>query len=201
MSGIPMRKRKLSSQQFFTTAQKIVADVRSVAFQDNVIPKKYRFAESLPMLETAKRIVFFINLADAFYPSNSSNVIERKKNYNKAIGCCDDLSCQMQSLIDDPKMAAAASKFEGIAATLIEEVKMLKTVRDNTKPLRIGGKDYEEWVSDAEEELERRIALRDEAAAIAAAKEAEAKAEAEQEGEAKAAADKEADASEKEGDA
>lgn len=83
MGGLPMRKRKLSSQQFFTTAQQLVSDVRSVAFREDVIPKKYRFAESLPMLETAKKIVFYINQADAFYPSNSANVLERKKYYNK----------------------------------------------------------------------------------------------------------------------
>ena len=167
MSGLPMRKRSLSSQQFFTTAQAIVGKVRHVAFREDVIPKKYRFAESIPMLERAKQVVFYINEADAFYPSNSSNVIERKKNYNRALGCCDDLSCQMQSLIDDPNMVAAASKFEEIAKLLIEEVKMLKAVRDNTRPLRTGGKDYDEWVSDAEAELERRIALRDEAATAA----------------------------------
>ena len=160
--------RSVSSQEFFNTALKINADVLSLVSRDDVIPKRYRFLISVPVAETAREIVVEINRAEAFYPSNAANVLQRKKHYNLAIAACEQLYLDIQTIIGNKRLPATAAKFEAVATAILTEIKLIKGARDNTKPVKLKDRNYDEWVSEAEGELARRIALRDEAEAAAA---------------------------------
>lgn len=166
MSGVPMRLRSVSSQEFFNNALQINSDVLSLVSRDDVIPKRYRFLIAVPVAETAREVVVEINRAEAFYPSNAANVLQRKKHYNLAIAACEQLYLDIQTIIGNRKLPATASKFEDVAASIATEIKLIKGARDNTKPVRLKNRDYDEWVADAEDELARRMALRDEAASV-----------------------------------
>lgn len=95
-----LRKRNLSTKQFFIKALDIQTETARLAHKESVVPKSYRFTFGVPMCETARSMVANIERADASYPNTSWGVIERKKSLAMAIADANTLYDLIACLIE-----------------------------------------------------------------------------------------------------
>ncbi len=100
MSSVLLRKRNLSTKQFFIKALDIQVETARLAHKESVVPKSYRFTFGVPMCEAARSMVANIEHADAFYPNTSWGVIERKKSFAMAIADANTLYDLIACLIE-----------------------------------------------------------------------------------------------------
>ena len=132
MSGVYQRNREVSEYKFFTQAIAIRVEVNKLMASSSVVPKAYRLLNAVPTVETARSILYNVNRADCFYPNTSFNALERKRYLTLAVN---------------------ANRFEGLAAMVEEEIRLLKGARKNVRVT--GKKSTEERIAEAEAELER----------------------------------------------
>lgn len=152
VSGVYQRNREVSEYKFFTQAIAIRVEVNKLMASSSVVPKAYRLLNAVPTVETARSIVYNVNRADCFYPNSSFNALERKRYLTLAIADCEQLMLDMQCLMDIG-LPVNANRFEELAATVEEEIKLLKGARKNVRIT--GKKSTEERIAEAEAELER----------------------------------------------
>lgn len=152
MSGVYRRNREVSEYKFFTQAIAIRVEVNKLMASSSVVPKAYRLLNAVPTVETARSIVYNVNRADCFYPNSSFNALERKRYLTLAIADCEQLMLDMQCLMDIG-LPVNANRFEGLAAMVEEEIRLLKGARKNVRVT--GKKTTDERIAEAEAELER----------------------------------------------
>lgn len=152
VSGVYQRNREVSEYKFFTQAIAIRVEVNKLMASSSVVPKAYRLLNAVPTVETARGIVYNVNRADCFYPNTSFNALERKRYLTLAIADCEQLMLDMQCLMDIG-LPVNANRFEGLAAMVEEEIRLLKGARKNVRVT--GKKSTEERIAEAEAELER----------------------------------------------
>ena len=152
MSGVYQRNREVSEYKFFTQAIAIRVEVNKLMASSSVVPKAYRLLNAVPTVETARGSVYNVNRADCFYPNTSFNALERKRYLPLAIADCEQLMRVMQSLMDIG-LPENANRFEGLAAMVEEEIRLLKGARKNVRVT--GKKSTEERIAAAEAVLER----------------------------------------------
>lgn len=128
MSGVYQRNREVSEYKFFTQAIAIRVEVNKLMASSSVVPKAYRLLNAVPTVETARSIVHNVNRADCFYPNSSFNALERKRYLTLAIADCEQLMLDMQCLMDIG-LPVNANRFEGLAAMVEEEIRLLKAAR------------------------------------------------------------------------
>ena len=99
MSQVFERNRKEADSDYLSLAVDIHIEVLSLVMRENVVPKRKRLILGAPIAETARSLVCNVNRANRFYPSNSYNVLERKRYLGLALADCDQLEQDFQCLI------------------------------------------------------------------------------------------------------
>ena len=156
MSGVHQRNRQLSEYEFYHKAVAIRVEVTKLMASQNVVPKSYRFLLSVPSVETARSVVYNITRANAFYPSNSANALERRKYLTLAIADCEQLLQDFQCLLD-LGLSVNANRFQAVVEDIDAEIGLLKGARKNVKVA--GAQSVEDRITAARDEIERLSAL------------------------------------------
>lgn len=156
LSGVHQRNRQISEYEFYHKAVSIRVEVTKLMASQSVVPKSYRFLLSVPTVETARSAVYNITRANAFYPNNSHNALERRKYLTLAIADCEQLLQDFQCLLD-LGLSVNANRFQAIVEDIDAEVGLLKGARKNVKIT--GAQSVEDRIAAAREEIERLSAL------------------------------------------
>lgn len=155
MSQVFERNRKEADSDYISLAGEIRLEVLSLATNENVVPKRKRLVLGVPMAETARSLVYNVNRANRFYPSNSYNVLERKRYLGLAMADCDQLEQDLQCLI--AMKCASPSRLERIAGMIADESSKVSKKRKYTRI--IGAESAEERLAAARAEAERLEAI------------------------------------------
>lgn len=162
LSQVFERNRKEADSDYMSLAMDIRVEVLSLVMNENVVPKRKRIVIGVPMAETARSLVYNVNKANRFYPSNSSNVLERKRYLGLALADCDQLENDLQCLV--AMKCASPGRLERIAGMISDEVDKLMRKRKYTKI--IGQQSAEDKLAAAMAEAKRlQDIVRDEAGA------------------------------------
>lgn len=174
MAQVFERNRKEADPEYIRLATEIQIEVVSLVMKEDIVPKRKRLILGAPVAETARSLVANVTRANAFYPSNSYNVLERKRYLTLASADCDQLERDFLLLTEldrrkqsERKQSAGngqegqpergggglARKFERVAAMLDEERKKLSSKRKNTRI--IGVESVEDRLAAARAEAER----------------------------------------------
>lgn len=100
MSRVPSSKRKPSEVEFITNAEKIHELVIKSIYHDFGVKtdsqnKMWLIASNKNVLKTyADRLISCIYAANSIYPACREEVIERKLQWNKALGYCQTIETQ-----------------------------------------------------------------------------------------------------------
>ena len=100
MSRVPSSKRKPSEVEFITNAEKIHELVIKSIYHDFGVKtdsqnKMWLIASNKNVLKTyADRLISCIYAANSIYPSCREEVIERKLQWDKALGYCQTIETQ-----------------------------------------------------------------------------------------------------------
>lgn len=123
MSQVFERNRKEADSDYLSLAVDIRIEVLSLVMRESVVPKRKRLMLGAPIAETARSLVYNVNRANRFYPSNSYNVLERKRYLGLALADCDQLEQDFQCLI--AMKCTTASELERISGMIRDEAKRL----------------------------------------------------------------------------
>lgn len=155
MSQVFQRNRKEADTDFLSLAADIRLEVLSLVSNENVVPKRKRLILGVPMAETARSLVYNVNRANRFYPSNSFNVLERKRYLGLAMADCDQLEQDLQCLI--ALKCASPGRLERIADMISDESQKVSKKRKYTRI--IGKESAEDMLAAARAETERLEAI------------------------------------------
>lgn len=151
MSQVFERNRKEADTDFLSLAAEIRVEVLSLVGNENVVPKRKRLVLGVPMAETARSLVYNVNRANRFYPSNSYNVLERKRYLGLAMADCDMLEQDLQCLV--AMRCAAPGRLERISGMIRDEAEKVSKKRKYTRI--IGRESAEDRLAAARAESER----------------------------------------------
>ena len=156
VSTVYQRDRKASNFEYFSRAVAIRNEITRLMASERVCPKRYRLLIGVPTVNTARELVYFCNKADSFYPSNSFNVLERKRYLTLAVAACDQLTQDLECL-NNLDVVKDKGCLERVSAMIGDEVAALKGFRKNVRLL--GKQTVEDRISAMRGELERLHAL------------------------------------------
>ena len=151
MSQVFERNRKESDSDYLSLAVDIRIEVLSLVMRESVVPKRKRLMLGAPIAETARSLVYNVNRANRFYPSNSYNVLERKRYLGLALADCDQLEQDFQCLI--AMKCTTASELERISGMIRDEADKVSKKRKYTRI--IGRESAEGRLAAARAEAER----------------------------------------------
>ena len=151
MSQVFERNRKEADSDYLSLAVDIHIEVLSLVMRENVVPKRKRLILGAPIAETARSLVCNVNRANRFYPSNSYNVLERKRYLGLALADCDQLEQDFQCLI--AMKCTNASELERISGMIRDEADKVSKKRKYTRI--IGKESVEDRLAAARAEAER----------------------------------------------
>ncbi len=155
MSQVFARNRKEAETDYISLAVDIRIEVLRLIKKEDVIPRRHTFTFGQPMAESARSLVLNVNRANRFYPSNSFNVMERKRYLGLALADCDQIEQDMQCAV--ALGFAPPSKFESVIGMLGDEIEKLTRKRKYTKV--IGRESTASRLDAARKEVERLEAI------------------------------------------
>lgn len=153
MSQVFERNRKEADSDYLSLAVDIRIEVLSLVMRESVVPKRKRIILGAPIAETARSLVYNVNRANRFYPSNSYNVLERKRYLGLALADCDQLEQDFQCLI--AMKCTTASELERISGMIRDEADKVSKKRKYTRI--IGRESAEGRLAAAKAEAERLV--------------------------------------------
>lgn len=151
MSQVFERNRKEADSDYISLAIEIRIEVLSLVMSETVVPKRKRLILGAPIAETARSLVYNVNKANRFYPSNSYNVLERKRYLGLAIADCDQLEQDFQCLV--AMKCATPGRLERISGMIRDESAKISKKRKYTRI--IGKETAEDMLAAARAEAER----------------------------------------------
>ena len=155
MSQVFERNRKEPESDYMSLAVDIRVEVLRLVRRESVIPKRYTFILGQPMADAARSLVLNVNRANRFYPSNSFNVLERKRYLGLALADCDQIEQDMDCAI--ALGLATPGKFERIIGMVRDEAEKISRKRKYTKV--IGNESTADRLDAARREVERLEAM------------------------------------------
>ena len=151
MSQVFERNRKEAETDYISLATEIRVEVLSLVMNENVVPKQKRLVLGAPIADTARSLVRNVNRANRFYPSNSYNVLERKRYLGLALADCDSLEQDFACLV--AMGCASPGRLERIAGMIRDEADKVSKKRKYTRI--VGSASVEDRLAAARAEVER----------------------------------------------
>lgn len=137
MSNVFSRFHTPTGNEFYDKGIIIERELVRLCMNERIVPKKYRYVYGIPIINHAHRLMDYISAEMTLYPT-SEELVERKKNiWQDAIICCEQIIRKIQTMIYDLP-TADPYKFENVGKLLIEESKILRECRKNTKLQKSG---------------------------------------------------------------
>ena len=131
MSNVLKRKRSISETEFLNKAQLIRAEVTRLVMNEKVIPKKYRYVYSIPIIDICRDLN---KNATTYYHCDGEDdesffLYNRKKEalYNMR-DCCDNILSELQSARQH--LYIKMSPYERVVGLIVDEEDLIQMLLD-----------------------------------------------------------------------
>ena len=125
MSNVYKRFRGETDTQFIINALDLQALLTQYCAKEKFVPKKYRLLIGVPIINKVDELVDNITFANSIYPTNESELQQRKEYQVKAIANCFQLQnyiVKLEKTID----SVTITSLEKIIDLLCSELNLLK---------------------------------------------------------------------------
>ena len=125
MSNVYKRLRGETDTQFIINALDLQALLTQYCAKEKFVPKKYRLLIGVPIINKVDELVDNITFANSIYPTNESELQQRKEYQLKAIANCFQLQnyiVKLEKTID----SVTITSLEKIIDLLCSELNLLK---------------------------------------------------------------------------
>lgn len=125
MSNVYKRLRGETDTQFIINALDLQALLTQYCAKEKFVPKKYRLLIGVPIINKVDELVDNITFANSIYPTNESELQQRKEYQVKAIANCFQLQnyiVKLEKTID----SVTITSLEKIIDLLCNELNLLK---------------------------------------------------------------------------
>lgn len=125
MSNVYKRLRGETDTQFIINALDLQALLTQYCAKEKFVPKKYRLLIGVPIINKVDELVDNITFANSIYPTNESELQQRKEYQVKAIANCFQLQnyiVKLEKTID----SVTITSLEKIIDLLCSELNLLK---------------------------------------------------------------------------
>ena len=125
MSNVYKRLRGETDTQFIINALDLQALLTHYCAKEKFVPKKYRLLIGVPIINKVDELVDNITFANSIYPTNESELQQRKEYQVKAIANCFQLQnyiVKLEKTID----SVTITSLEKIIDLLCSELNLLK---------------------------------------------------------------------------
>jgi len=134
MSNVLRRNRAISEVEFLNKAKVIRNEIESFVMNEKVIPKKYRYVYSIPMIDICRDL---IKNANSYYncmgeDDESFHLFERKRTaLENILDRCDDLLSEMQSARE--RFHIKMSTRERVVGLIVDESRLIEKLLNSEK--------------------------------------------------------------------
>ena len=129
MSNVLRRNRAISDAEYVSKANSIRNEVTRLVMNEKVIPKRYRYVYSIPIIDICRKLT---NNANKYYnclgeDDESSFLYNRKKKalYNM-LDCCDNILTELQSAREQFFIKMSAR--EKVVGLIVDEEKLINNL-------------------------------------------------------------------------
>jgi len=132
MSNVYKRMRGETETQFIVNALELQALLTQYCVKEKYIPKKYRLLVGVPTINKVDEMVDNITFANSIYPTNETELKERKKYQVRAIANCFQLQnyiVKLEKTID----SVTIKSLDKIIDLLCIELNLLKAWKKSDK--------------------------------------------------------------------
>lgn len=137
MSNVFAKNHTPTGNEFYEKAIYIKRELTRLVMNEKVVPKRYRFVYSIPIINKTNDLMNWITAEITLYPTSESLVEKKKDIWYQALICNEQLIQMIQDMIY-VLPTANPDKFESVGTALIEESKILRECRKNTKLQKSG---------------------------------------------------------------
>lgn len=143
MSSVPKHKRKESSFQVFETAKKLRKELTTYILRDFAIDGKLSEMEywilndeRTEIMHDVRNVCSCIEMANSIYVTCQTELEERRKYLDLAIGWCNRLKTELNYICDNFSSKVNMKKY-GISSRMVdEEIGLLKGWRKSNKKIQ-----------------------------------------------------------------
>ena len=143
MSSVPKYKRKESSFQVFETAKKLRKELTTYILRDFAIDGKLSEMEywilndeRTEIMHDVRNVCSCIEMANSIYVTCQTELEERRKYQDLAIGWCNRLKTELNYICDNFSSKVNMKKY-GISSRMVdEEIGLLKGWRKSNKKIQ-----------------------------------------------------------------
>lgn len=125
MSNVYKRFRGETETQFIINALELQSELTKYCTKEKFIPKKYRLLIGVPIINKVDELVDNITFANSIFPTNTTEVEQRKEYQVKAIANCFQLQnyiVKLEKTVD----SVTISSLDKIIDLLCVELNLLK---------------------------------------------------------------------------
>ena len=134
MSNVLSRKRSLSELEFWKNATEIRAAFTRYLMNEKHVPKRWRPVFTFPGIEYVRRLMEEVTAANTIYPTNETELEQRRAHQNEAIVAVEQIIQHCQWMIETLD-CVKVSDFEYLGELLFKETALLKAWRKSNKVL------------------------------------------------------------------
>lgn len=134
MSNVLSRKRGLSELEFWKNANEIRAVFTRYLMNEKHVPKRWRPVFTFPGIDYARRLMEEVTAANSIYPTNETELAQRRYHQNEAIVAVEQIIQHAQWMIETLD-GVKVSDFEYLGELLFKETALLKAWRKSNKVL------------------------------------------------------------------
>ncbi len=125
MSNVYKRFRGETETQFIINALELQSELTKYCTKEKFIPKKYRLLIGVPIINKVDELVDNITFANSIFPTNTTEIEQRKEYQVKAIANCFQLQnyiVKLEKTVD----SVTISSLDKIIDLLCVELNLLK---------------------------------------------------------------------------
>ena len=125
MSNVYKRFRGETETQFIINALELQSELTRYCTKEKIIPKKYRLLIGVPIINKVDELVDNITFANSIFPTNETEIEQRKEYQVKAIANCFQLQnyiVKLEKTVD----SVTISSLDKIIDLLCVELNLLK---------------------------------------------------------------------------
>lgn len=134
MSGVYKSEQSPTGIEFEDTAREIHKELIRLLMNEKLVPKKYRYVYTIPIMNIYHSMRRNITQANSIY-ANKEYLLEMRLKYQQmAIGDCESIIQEMQDMVYTLD-SFPASKTKVLIGMLINEAKLLRGWKQSSKLL------------------------------------------------------------------
>jgi hypothetical protein len=132
MSGVFARNRTETGLQFRINAVELQIELTQYVMREKVLPKKWRYAIGYPLISKVDELVDNIVYANSIYPTDESELKQRKMYQTLAIANCYQIQNKLIRMLKCVQ-TSKVNQMEQIIEKLSHEKDLLIAWRKNSK--------------------------------------------------------------------